>query len=178
LLLFVRVPHIACEDGSAGSYFATPAERNRTITHRLAVARELLLRDAHKDLLGKSVLDSPAAVRDDLRLHFASLPSEVFMALYLNARHAVIDCVELFKGTLTQCAVYPREAVRCAIERNACAVVFAHNHPTSGSAEPSRADELLTHALKAALATIDVRVVDHLVFGGGQFVSFAERDLL
>ena len=123
------------------------------------------------------LLSSPEAVRDYLRLRIALLEHEVFLALFLDAQHRLIACDELFRGTLAQTSVYPREVVKEALARNAAAVIFAHNHP-SGLAEPSRADELLTAALKQALALVDIRTLDHLVVAAGQTVSFAERGLL
>ena len=100
------------------------------------------------------------------------------MVLLLDARHHLIDFVELFRGTLTQTSVYPREVVKLALARNAAAVLFAHNHP-SGATEPSRADELLTRTLKDALALVDVHVLDHFVVAGpANPISFAERGLL
>jgi DNA repair protein RadC len=101
----------------------------------------------------------------------------VFVGLFLDSQHRLISADELFQGTLAQTSVYPREIVKAALGHNAAAVIFAHNHP-SGVAEPSRADELLTQSLKAALALIDVRTLDHFVVAGGQVVSFAERGLL
>jgi DNA repair protein RadC len=99
------------------------------------------------------------------------------MVLYLDAQNRVLADEELFRGTLTQTSVYPREVVRRALQLNSAAVILAHNHP-SGAAEPSRADEFLTQSLKSALQLVDVRVLDHLVVGRGQVVSFAERGLL
>ncbi|MEW9900661.1 DNA repair protein RadC [Chitinivorax sp. PXF-14] len=128
------------------------------------------MREAH-------ALESPQAVRDYLRLQLGGLPVEVFWAIFLNAQHRVIASEELARGTLTQTSVYPREVVKRALANNAAAVIFAHNHP-SGVAEPSRADELLTQALKQALALIDVKVLDHFVVAGNQSLSFAERGLL
>lgn len=122
-------------------------------------------------------MTSPKAVRDFLRTRLTCLPHEVFGCLFLDAQHRVIAYEELFRGTLTQTSVYPREVVKAALAHNAVAVIFAHNHP-SGVAEPSRADEFLTQSLKNALALVDVRVIDHLVVGYGQVVSFAERGLL
>lgn len=121
---------------------------------------------------------APGAVRDYLRLHLAGLPHEVFFALWLDAQNRLIAAEELFCGTLTQTSVYPREVVKKALAHNAAAVVLAHNHP-SGLAEPSRADELLTHELKQALALVDVRVLDHFIVAGqAQPLSFAECGLL
>ena len=123
------------------------------------------------------VLASPAAVRDYLRLHLGAREHEVFVVVLLDAQHRVLDIVDLFRGTLTQTSVYPREVVKLALAANAGSVIFAHNHP-SGLAEPSRADELLTHTLKQALALVDVKVLDHFVVGAASTISFAERGLL
>ncbi|HZP92805.1 MAG TPA: DNA repair protein RadC [Burkholderiales bacterium] len=122
-------------------------------------------------------LGSPAAVRDFLRLTLEHRPVEVFVGIFLDAQNRVIAAEELFAGTLTQTSVYPREVVRRALALNAASVIFAHNHP-SGVAEPSRSDEVLTQALKQALGTVDVRVLDHFVVGSGSALSFAERGLL
>ena len=122
-------------------------------------------------------LSSPSLVRDYLRLLLHEREHEVFVVVFLDAQHRVIASDELFRGTLTQTSVYPREVVKAALARNAAAVVFAHNHP-SGVAEPSRADELLTQTLKQALALVDVKVLDHFVIAGSGSVSFAERGLL
>ena len=120
----------------------------------------------------------PGAVRDYLRLHLAGLAHEVFFALWLDAQNRLIAGEELFRGTLTQTSVYPREVVKKALWHNAAAVVFAHNHP-SGVSEPSSADESLTRELRQALALVDVRVLDHfIVAGASQPLSFAERGLL
>jgi DNA repair protein RadC len=122
-------------------------------------------------------LVSPEAVRDYLRLLLADRPHEVFAVVFLDAQNRVIETVELFRGTLTQTSVYPREVVIEALAHNAAAVILTHNHP-SGHAEPSRADELLTQTLKSALALVDVRVLDHFVVTRSMVVSFAERGLL
>ena len=124
-----------------------------------------------------SVLSNPRAVREYLALRFAGLEHEVFAVLYLNARHRILSCEELFRGTIDGASVHPREVVKRAMAHNAAGVVLAHNHP-SGVAEPSQADELITRQLKAALALVDVRVLDHLVIGGETAESFAERGLL
>lgn len=147
------------------------------LTRKLGAARELLLRDLQAQMRHDSVLESPQAIRDWLRLYCAGLEHEVFLVLYLNTRHGLIEAVQLFRGTLTQTSVYPREVVKGALARNAAAIVVAHNHP-SGHAEPSRADELLTQSLKSALGLVDVRVLDHFVVAGDQAVSMAERGLL
>jgi len=123
-------------------------------------------------------LASPDAVRDYLRLHLAGLRHEVFFALWLDAQNRLIAAEELFRGTLTQASVYPREVVKKALAHNAAAVVLAHNHP-SGVAEPSSADSQLTRELKQALALVDVRVLDHFIVAGtASPLSFAERGLL
>jgi len=125
----------------------------------------------------ESVLTSPRLVREYLILKLAPKEHEIFAALWLDAQHRVLACEELFRGTLTQTSVYPREVVKGALRCNAAAVIFAHNHP-SGVAEPSRADELLTQSLKTALALVDVKVLDHFIVGGAVVMSFAERGLL
>lgn len=122
-------------------------------------------------------LISPMLVRDYLRLYFMGQEHESFVSIYLDSMHRVIAAEELFRGTLMQTSVYPREVVRAALRHNAASCIFAHNHP-SGVAEPSRSDELLTANLKRALALVDVRVLDHFVVGGDAVVSFAERGLM
>jgi DNA repair protein RadC len=144
---------------------------------RLAAGIEIALRAARTALARGDTLTSPDAVRDYLRLTLSARQNEVFVGLFLDSQHRLISADELFQGTLAQTSVYPREIVKAALGHNAAAVIFAHNHP-SGVAEPSRADELLTQSLKAALALIDVRTLDHFVVAGGQVVSFAERGLL
>lgn len=122
-------------------------------------------------------LASPSAVRDYLRLSLSGREHEVFVVVLLDAQNRVLLCEELFRGTLTQTSVYPREVVKAALAANAAGAIFAHNHP-SGVSEPSRADELLTQQLKAALALVDVKVLDHFVVAGAESLSFAERGLL
>lgn len=122
-------------------------------------------------------LSSPAVVKDYLRLKLGEREHEVFAVVFLNTQNRVIAIDEMFRGTLSQTSVYPREVVKEALAYNAGAVILAHNHP-SGSPEPSRADEFLTQTLKAALALVDVRVLDHLVVTRTGVLSFAERGLL
>jgi len=122
-------------------------------------------------------LSSPSAVADYLRLRIGGLEHEVFGVLWLDGQNRLIEAEELFRGTLTQTSVYPREVVKGALAKNAGAVILYHNHP-SGSAEPSRADESLTSTLKTALALVDVRVIDHFVVTVEKIMSFAERGLL
>lgn len=119
----------------------------------------------------------PEVVRDYLRLMLGDRPHEVFAVVFLDAQHRVLDAIELFRGTLTQTSVYPREVVIEALGRNAAAVILAHNHP-SDHPEPSLADEVLTRTLKAALALVDVRMVDHFVVTRSTAVSLAERGLV
>lgn len=144
----------------------------------LEACKELMARALAETMRLGDCLTDPATIRDYLRLIAAGLSHEVFMVLLLDAQNRLIDCVELFRGTLTQTSVYPREVVKLSLERNAAAIVFAHNHP-SGVAEPSSADEALTRSLKSALALVDVRVLDHFIVAGTTTpVSFAERGLL
>jgi DNA repair protein RadC len=124
-----------------------------------------------------TALSSPQTVRDYLRLKLQGLAHEVFVAVFLDAQNRVLAVEELFRGTLTQTSVFPREIVKRALHFNAAAIIFAHNHP-SGVAEPSRADEALTQTLKHTLALVDVKVLDHFVVGGDAAMSFAERGLL
>ena len=139
----------------------------------IAAAKEILaMRIRHRD-----VLSTPSAVRDYLQLQLHDREHEVFVVVLLDAQNRVIAIDELFRGTLTQTSVYPREVVKLALRHNAAGVIFAHNHP-SGIAEPSRADELLTATLKQALALVDVKVLDHFIVAGGSALSFAERGLL
>jgi DNA repair protein RadC len=140
-------------------------------------AIELARRSLKADMQSANALTSPGAVRDYLRLAIAGREHEVFVCLWLDAQHRVTACEELFRGTLTQTSVYPREIVKAALRANAAAVIFAHNHP-SGVAQPSRADELLTRNLKDALALVEVKVLDHFIVAGRQALSFAERGLL
>ena len=144
---------------------------------QLQAALELARRALESELARGDALNSAQAVRDYLRLSLAHRDHEVFAVLLLDAQNRVIACEELFRGTLTQTSVYPREVVKCALRHNAAAVIFAHNHP-SGVAEPSHADQHLTEMLKRALTLVDIRVLDHFVVGAGAATSFAERGLL
>lgn len=123
------------------------------------------------------VMSSPDATKQYLRLRLQQLEHEVFAVLFLDNRHRVIDYVELFRGTIDGASVHPREVVKEALARNAAAVVFAHNHP-SGVPEPSQADLHLTRRLKEACGIVDIRVLDHIIIGGAESVSFAERGLI
>ena len=144
---------------------------------QLQAVLELARRSLREDVRRDTALNSPGAVRDYLRLTLGRREHEVFVALFLDAQNRLLVAEELFRGTLTQTSVYPREVVKRALAVNAAAVIFAHNHP-SGVAEPSRSDEMLTASLRQALALVDVRVLDHLIVAGPATVSFAERGLL
>lgn len=139
----------------------------------VASALELLA----EEVRATDALASPAAVRDYLRLALADREHEVFAVVFLDSQNRVIEIVELFRGTLTQSAVYPREVVIEALKRNAAAVILCHNHP-SGMPEPSAADRLLTQSLKNVLALVDVQVLDHFIVTRTKTVSLAEKGCL
>jgi len=162
--------------GSLAALFHSAAVGSKEY-FRIAAARELVQRYLLEELRHRSALSSPRAVVDYLRLYFAGKEHETFVVLHLDSQHRVIEAEELFRGTLTQTSVYPREVVKYALRHNAAAVIFAHNHP-SGVAEPSHADEILTRSLKSALALVDVQVLDHFVVAGTTTMSFAERGLI
>ncbi len=163
---------LACRGGAASARGLGPARRAR-----LLAAMELTRRSLQEGLREADALSSPADVKAFLRLSLQGRDRECFVVLFLDAQHRVIVQEELFTGTLTQTPVYPREIARRALEHNAAAVILAHNHP-SGVAEPSRADEQLTQSVRQTLATVDVKVLDHVVVGSAGAVSFAERGLL
>lgn len=144
---------------------------------QLQAVLEMSRRALQEELQRGDALSSPRAVRDYLQLLLAGRQQEVFLVLFLDTQHRVIAYEELFHGTLSQTSVYPREVVKRALFHNAAAVILAHNHP-SGVAEPSQADQLLTNALKQALALVDVRVLDHFVVAMGDVLSFAEQGLI
>jgi DNA repair protein RadC len=145
---------------------------------QLQATMELARRALAERLAETSLLDSPTVVRDWLRLHLSQRAHETFCVLLLNAKNCLLGSVDLFRGTLTQTSVYPREVVKLVLAHNAAAVIFAHNHP-SGTAEPSHADKDLTRTLSSALALIDVKVLDHFIVPAhGEPLSFAERGLV
>ncbi|MBP6117715.1 MAG: DNA repair protein RadC [Giesbergeria sp.] len=143
----------------------------------LVAVLELARRALAQQLREREVFDSPDAVGHFLQLHLAAKGHEVFAVLFLDSQHRLIALEELFRGTLTQTSVYPREVVLRALHLQAAAVVLAHNHP-SGSVQPSRADEALTQTLKSALALVDVRVLDHVIVASGQWLSMAAKGLV
>lgn len=125
----------------------------------------------------RDVFASPDAVKDYLRLQAQGLSHEVFGVMFLDSQNRLLDYEQLFRGTLTQTSVYPREIVKRALEVSAASVVLHHNHP-SGVCEPSRSDEALTHSVKTALALIDVRVLDHVITSDYGALSMAEKGLI
>ncbi|HUJ01900.1 MAG TPA: DNA repair protein RadC [Usitatibacter sp.] len=144
---------------------------------RIAAVMELASRALSEEMKARDSLISPAAVRGYLRLRMQELGHECFYCVFLDAQNRVISAEELFRGTLTQTSVYPREVVKHALAHNAAAVILAHNHP-SGVAEPSLQDQALTRTLAEALALVDVKVLDHFIVAPGACLSFAERGLL
>jgi DNA repair protein RadC len=144
---------------------------------RIPAVMELARRALAEEMKARDSLTSPAAVRGYLRLHMQDLGHECFYGVFLDAQNRVIAASELFRGTLTQTSVYPREVVKHALHHNAASLILAHNHP-SGVAEPSLQDQALTRTLIEALALVDVRVLDHFIVAPGACLSFAERGLL
>lgn len=145
-------------------------ERPEIITQALCVM-ESMIRDSESDF------GEPQQVKDYMRLLIGDKPHEVFVVMFLNAQHKLIETVEMFRGTVNQTSVYPREIVIEALSRNACSVIFAHNHP-SGAVNPSNADERLTKILKNALSLVDVRVLDHIIVSRSSALSMAEKGLI
>ncbi len=143
----------------------------------LGAVLEIARRSLAQQLKAAPVFDAPQKVKDFVALRLGALPYEVFAVLFLDAQHRLIEMQELFRGSLAQTSVYPREVLRQALLLNAGAAILVHNHP-SGVAEPSRADEALTQTLAGALRMIEVRVLDHLVVGCGCVMSFAERGMI
>ena len=141
---------------------------------QLQAAIELNKRIAKENLQRGKILTDPDLTRDYLMRQLADRAYEVFAILLLDSQHRVIQFVELFRGTIDSASVYPREVVSLVLEKKAAAVIVCHNHP-SGVAEPSHADRRITERLKYALATIDVSLLDHMVVGDREIVSFAER---
>jgi DNA repair protein RadC len=144
---------------------------------RIVAALELARRVLAEELRDLPGMRSPGDSAAYLRAQLRHLPYEVFGCLYLDNRHRVLAFEELFRGTVDGASVHPREVVRACLRHNACAVIFAHNHP-SGVAEPSAADRAITRQLIDALRLVDIRVLDHLVIGAGEPVSMAARGML
>lgn len=154
-------------------HFEGPTYGPDTDTQTIAKALAIL----HFRLKAGPVLATPSHIRDYLRLHAQGLKFEVFSVMFLDAQHRLIAYENMFRGTLTQTSVYPREVVVRALELHAAAVVFHHNHP-SGSSRPSRADEALTQTLRSALALVDVRALDHIITSDQDSCSMAETGLM
>lgn len=174
--LFSSLDSFAAVSSAAGSLLF----RDVAGEYRSAEPAEVLqaaLRVLAGQLRGTEMLSSPQVVRDFLRIKLGTLEHEVFAVIHLDVQHRVIEYVEMFRGTVNQTSVYPREIVKEALARNSAALILVHNHP-SGVAEPSRADEALTQTLKSALSLVDVRVIDHLIVAGATILSFAERGLI
>ncbi|MES2180631.1 MAG: DNA repair protein RadC [Pseudomonadota bacterium] len=170
--------------GSLNNIFAAPLYELTQVNGigsskyaQLQAIFEMSRRALNEQMQRKDILSSPQQVRDYLCLKLGSLTREVFMVLFLDAQNRIITTEEMFTGTLTQTSVYPREVVKRALYHNAASVIFAHNHP-SGVAEQSAADEMMTTELKKALATVDVRVLDHFIVAGNSTLSFVEHGLI
>ena len=170
--------------GSLNALFAARREDFRGIRGigdtkyvQLQAVIEMARRALKETLTGLPALSSPQAVKDYLGLSLGALQHEVFMVLFLDTRNRLVASEELFRGTLTQTSVYPREVVRRALHHNSAAVILAHNHP-SGASEASQADRQLTDMLKEALSLVDVKVLDHFIVAGRRSVSFAEQGWL
>jgi len=144
---------------------------------QLQAILELSRRHLQERMASREALQNPADTRNYLSARMRDYTCEVFACLFLDTRHRVMACEELFRGTIDGASVHPREVVRRVLHHNAAAVILAHNHP-SGIAEPSQADRRITARLKEALALIDVRVLDHLIIGDGPALSFAEQGIL
>jgi DNA repair protein RadC len=162
------------------------AERNELCRERgvgparwaeLQAALEIVRRHHLERLRTGPALQSPRAAREYLILRLRDREHEVFCCLFLDSRHRLISCEELFRGTVDGASVHPREVVKQALARNATAVILAHNHP-SGVAEPSQADEIITTRLRDALALVEIRLLDHLIIGDGNCTSLAEKGLI
>jgi DNA repair protein RadC len=163
--------------GSALSVLAAARVSSDAELRRLEAARALVEAAAEEAIRRGPALRSSSEVVPLLKLHFAGQRHESFVGLFLNARHELIEVEPLFRGTLTQTSVYPREIIKHALRVNAAAFICAHCHP-SGCCEPSQADEMLTRNLRQALALVDVRLLDHFVVAGSEHVSLAERGLI
>ncbi|MGO0791949.1 RadC family protein [Herbaspirillum seropedicae] len=141
---------------------------------QLRAVLEMSRRAIHTQMRQRELLNSTRAVGDYLKLMLAHREQECFVALFLDVRNKLIGTEELFKGTLTQSAVYPREVIKAALRHNAASVILAHNHP-SGDPEPSDHDLRLTAALDEALQMMDIRLLDHFVVAGTRLYSFADH---
>nr|WP_315247287.1 DNA repair protein RadC [uncultured Albidiferax sp.] len=179
----LQLPASGGFDGIAGLLHATADDLKRikglgpAKRAEIVAVLELARRAMAQKLQERTVFNDPQALKHYVQLHLAGKAHEVFAVLFLDASYRLLAMEELFRGTLTQTSVYPREVVLRALHHQAASVVLAHNHP-SGSVQPSPADEALTHNLRAALALIDVRVLDHIVVATGEAFSMAEKGML
>ena len=164
------IPSFGTSDGVLSFRHGLRVRERAAIDKALAIVGRCLT-------VGRTVFDSPGAVRTYLQLKLGAEQAENFAVLFLDIQNRLIAYEKLFTGTLTQTSVYPREIVRAALAHGASAVVLAHNHP-SGTTQPSRADEQLTQTLKTTLALIDVRVLDHLIVAPNGALSMAEQGLM
>lgn len=165
----LKVPHFKINDAS-GRYMA---RRSLTDLQIIKAAKAILANKLNR----VDVFNDASIVKDYLITHFSNREHEVFSCLFLDNQHRLIAFEELFRGTIDGAHVYPREVVKRALQLNAAAVIFAHNHP-SGSPDPSQADKSITSKLQHALAVVDIRVLDHIIVGGGNAYSFAENGLI
>lgn len=181
--VFQLSEELLASDGIAGLLNATVASLKLVKGLGPAKQAELLAvfemarRALSQRLKEREAFHTPGAVKQYLQLQLAHKNHEVFAVLFLDNQNRMLAMEELFRGTLSQTSVYPREVVMRALHHQAAAVVLSHNHP-SGSVQPSRADEHLTQTLKASLALVDVRVLDHIIVGQGQALSMAEQGLM
>ncbi len=171
------VTQLLREAGCLRSFFKGAGNLGSRRHRILRAALELARRHYREELSAGPAMESPGATRNFLIAQLRDRPYEVFCVLFLDNRHRLIAFEEMFRGTIDGASVHPREVVRRALERNAAAVIFAHNHP-SGVAEPSSADELITLRLKDALALVDIRTLDHLIVGDTRCISLAERGVI
>jgi DNA repair protein RadC len=144
---------------------------------QLQAAFEMCRRALGEQMQEKDMLSSPQQVHDYLTLHLSSADHEIFVVLFLDAQNRLMATEEMFRGTLTQTSVYPREVVKKSLYHNAASVILAHNHPT-GIAKQSKADEYITQVLKEALSLVDVRLLDHFIVAGNETFSFSKHGLL
>jgi DNA repair protein RadC len=178
--VFQLSEELLAPDGIAGLLKATAASLKRVKglgpakQAELLAVFELARRALSQRLKERTAFQTPDAVKQYLQLQLAHKNQEVFAVLFLDSQNRMLALEEMFQGTLSQTSVYPREVVLRALHHQAAAVVLSHNHP-SGSVQPSRADEHLTQTLKASLALVDVRVLDHIIVGQGQALSMAEQ---
>ena len=179
----LQLAHALLENfhGLAGLLQASPADlraakglggsaRRAQLLAVLELSRRVLLQKMRK----RDVMNNPETVKQFLQLQMGAYPQEVFAVVFMDAQYRLLSFQEMFKGTLNQTSVYPREVVKLALDQGAAAVILAHNHP-SGDVRPSAADSTLTRTLQTALSMVDVKVLDHIIVGPGIHWSMAER---